>query len=137
MISDIRTAILLKVQEAYSTSMFTYYKDNVPQDFVKPSFFIDIIDIKYNKRINNRYKGKASFDLAYFSDKAISDIKSDCLVVEETLLRLLDYAGTYKVINKDARITDNVLHISFDVNYSEMTTEEPTKIQSVTINMNL
>lgn len=137
MVSDIRTAILNKVQSVYPITSYTYYKDSVPQNFKKPSFFISIIDHNYGKRIGNKYNGTLSFDLAYFSNKGTESIVSDCIGIQEILLQSLDYAGTYKILSKNARITDNVLHITFDVNYSEIRTETSMPMQTQAINLSL
>ncbi|MHB8065148.1 MAG: phage tail terminator family protein, partial [Ruminiclostridium sp.] len=101
-----------------------------PQKFTPPAFVIFEIDQDYSKRLNEKYNGRISFDVAYFSDKGTSDIKSDCFAVQEVLLRGFDYFGAFKALNKNARITDNVLHITFDVNYSEMKVEAGVPMQT-------
>lgn len=130
MINDIVLGIATKLKELYANSR--RYVDNVPADFKKPSFTIFTIDQDYAKRIGDKGKSRISFDIAYFSNKAVDKIKSDCLEVQETLLRELDEIGQYwRATNKKARITDDVLHLTFDVNYSELkkSTNE-TKMQT-------
>jgi len=136
MISEIRQTIINKLLEVYSTGYKRYVED-IPQKFITPAFLISVIDQDYSKRINTRYNGALSFDVAYFSDKGATEIKADCLRVQEDLLRAFDFIGTFKVLNKDARITDNVLHITFDVKYSEMKTETSVPMQTQTTNTNL
>jgi hypothetical protein len=128
MLSDVKQAIVDKLAALYPT--FKIYDDNVPQNFKTPSFQIFIFDQDYGKRLGKKYKSLVSFDLAYFSNKKISDIRIDCLEVQETLLRELDIAGTYRIQNKQAKITDNVLHITFDVGFSEMIVETGTVMQA-------
>lgn len=135
MLSDVKQAIVDKLAVLYPT--FRIYDDNVPQNFKTPSFQIFIFDQDYNKRLNKKYKSLVSFDLAYFSDKKISEVRTDCLDVQENLLKELDLVGTYRILNKRARITDNVLHITFDVSYSEMIAETGTAMQSQTTTTNI
>lgn len=116
---------------------FTRYIDDIPQNFKKPSFVILTIDQDYSKRLNTKYKSRIGFDIAYFSDKPITEIKSDCLAVQEILLREFDYFGAFKALNKNARITDNVLHMTFDVNYSEIKIEDQIPMQAQTTNTNI
>jgi hypothetical protein len=134
MVSDIKSAIVYKLKELYPT--YKRYTDDVPQNFVPPGFVIFEIDQDYEKRINTKYKSRIGFDVAYFSDKPTMEIKSDCLVVQEVLHREFDLVGTFRTVNKNARITDNVLHMTFDINYSEMKTETviPMQTQTTTIN---
>lgn len=134
MISDIKQAIVNKLKELYPG--YTVYDEDVPQNFRKPSFLITVIEQDYSKRLNNRYRSSLSFDIAYFSDKK-TEIKGDCLLVQLNLLRSFDLIGTYRVKNKKANITDNVLHFTFDINYSEMKIEEFIKMQKQTTNTNI
>jgi len=134
MISEIKSAIVYKLKELYPLIINRYTDDNVPQNFKKPSFFVSVIDQEYDKRMNAKYKGLISFDVAYFSDKGVAEIKSDCLAKQEVLLREFDLVGTYRIKNKNARITDNVLHMTFDVNYSEMKVETGIPMQTQTTN---
>lgn len=137
MINEIKSAIVYKLKDIFPLITKRYTDDNVPQNFAKPSFFVSVIDQEYGKRLNIKYKGLLSYDVAYFSDKGVSDIKSDCLAKQEVLLREFDLVGTYRIKNKNARITDNVLHMTFDVNYSEMKVETPVPMQSQTTTTNL
>jgi len=135
MINEIISAIAEKLKELYPG--YKRYTDDIPQKFTPPAFVIYTIDQDYSKRIGNIYKSRISFDIAYFSDKAKQEIKSDCLTVQETLLREFDTFGTFKSVNKNVRITDNVLHMTFDVVYSEMICESSELMQTLETNTNL
>ena len=154
MINDIKSAIVYKLKELYPDCK--RYTDDTPQKFTKPAFVIFEIDQDYSKCMNIKYNGRISFDVAYFSDKATPEIKSDCFTKQETLLRGFDYImsyktvidekteektlvenETYKVTNKNARITDNVLHMTFDVNYSEMKVDTSVQMQTQETNTNI
>jgi hypothetical protein len=165
MISEVKQAIVNKLLELYSTANgYTIYDEDIPQNFKRPSFLVTVIEQSYDKRLHNTYKSTVSFDLAYFSDKNKNDVKSDCQEVQVNLLRGFDIISTYKIVveepeepeepeeepeetlvpdknfrvlNKNAQIIDNVLHLTFDVNYSESKVEESTEMQEQTTTTNL
>lgn len=130
MINSIRKAIASKLLELYPT--YPIHKNDVPQNFKPPCFIVYIIDQNYDKRINTKYKSMISFDVAYFSDKPTTTIKDDCLDKQQVLLRAFDLIGTFRVLNKQCSITDNVLHFTFDINYSELLEETDSLMQNAT-----
>jgi len=136
MISSIKQAIVNKLLELYPSG-YTIYDEDVPQNFKKKSFFITLIEQDYNKRLNTKYKSLMSFDVAYFSDKKVTEIKTDCILVQLNILRAFDLIGGYRILNKRAKITDNVLHFIFDVKYSEFKEEIATIMQTETTNTNI
>lgn len=128
MINDIKQALALKLKELYPFA--TIYDEDVPQNFKKPSFLISIIDQDYNKRLDNKYSSLLSFDIAYFSDKKVVDIKADCIDKQIAILRAFDLADKFRIINKSATIEDNVLHITFNIQYSEMKVTDEVKMRT-------
>mgnify|MGYP000966763840 CR=1 FL=1 len=137
MVSDIKSAIKAKLKELYPDDVrkIRRYTDDIPQNFIKPAFVIFEIEHDYEKRLNTKHNAQISFDIAYFSDKPTYEVKSDCLKVQEVLLREFDYFGQFKALDKNARITDNVLHMTFDVNYSEVKAETQIPMQTQTTNL--
>lgn len=135
MITNIKQAITNKLLEIYPEH--TIYDEDVPQNFMTPSFLISLIDQDYEKRLSNKYRSDSSFEIVYFSDKGNTEIKEDCLNVQLNLLRAFDIVGTYRVINKKAQITDNVLHITFEIKYSEMKVETQIPMQTQQTNTNI
>lgn len=132
MISEIKQAIAQKIHEQYPSS--TIYDEDIPQNFKTPSFLVTVIEQSYGKRLANKYNSTVSFDVAYFSDKGKNEAKSDCQAVQVNLLRTFDLVGTFRVQNLQATIVDNVLHITFEVSYSELKTNEFVKMQKQTTN---
>lgn len=132
MISEIKSAIAQKILEQYPSS--TIYDEDIPQNFKTPSFLVTVIEQNYGKRLANKYNSTVSFDVAYFSDKGKNEIKSDCQAVQVNLLRAFDLMGGFRAQNLQATIVDNVLQITFNVNYSELKIEEFTKMQTQTTN---
>lgn len=108
----------------------TIYDEDIPQNFITPSFLVSVIEQDYEKRINAKYKSQISFDIAYFSNKDKTEIKEDCLKMQEKLLRDFDLVGGFRAGNKRANITDNVLHFMFDITYSEMLIETENKMET-------
>ena len=135
MISALKQAIVQEILGLYPSA--TVYADDIPQNFKTPSFLVTVIEQSYGKRLANKYNSTVSFDVAYFSDKGKSEIKSDCQAVMVKLIRAFDLMGGFRAQNLQATIVDNVLHITFDVMYSEIRKEEFPKIQEFTSNANI
>lgn len=118
MVDDIITAIEAELKNLCPT----VYKFYQPQKFKTPSFLISVTDQNYGRLLHGSFAGKISLDVQYFSGAKSVDIKAtraDCVSMQETLLRGFNLVGGFRCINKDARITDNVLHFTFDVKYRE------------------
>lgn len=132
MIDEIKQVIAQKIHEQYPSA--TIYDEDIPQNFKTPSFLVTVVEHSYGKRLANKYNSTVSFDVAYFSNKGKNKIKSDCQAVQVNLLRAFDLMGGFRAQNLQATIVDNVLHITFNVNYSELKIEEFTKMQTQTTN---
>lgn len=135
MINTIKQSISAQLAALYPT--YTIYKEELPTSLERPSFFIALTKQDYKKRIDNKYKSVLSFDIAYYSDKSATDITADCLDKQIELFRTFDLLSTFRVINKQANITDNVLHFTFDIIYYEIIVETDPAMQSQTTNTNL
>lgn len=135
MITDIKQAIVDKLLEVYPG--YKIYDEDIPQGFKTPSFYISLIEQDYSKRINNKYRSRPSFDIAYFSDKGNNEIKNDCYDKQIKLFRAFDLIGTYRVTDKLANVTDNVLHFTFSISYSEIKEETGILIGTKEINTNI
>lgn len=136
MINSAEQVIADKLTELYPGKTI-YTDDNVPQKFSKPSFFVSLIDQDYSKRLNTKYISLLSFDVAYFSDKGVTDIKSECQMVQLNLFREFDLVGAYRILSKQATTVDNVLHFTFDIKISEIKVEENTLMQQMDATTNI
>jgi hypothetical protein len=121
--------------EIYPTG-YQRYDEDAPEDLKKPAFLVSVTNQDYSKRMNTKYKSVVSFDVAYFSDQGAAEIKRDCLQKQEDLFRAFDFVGTFKTRNKNSSITNQVLHLTFDVSYSEMIIETGVPMQTKTVNTN-
>ena len=137
MINDIRLAIADKLKMLYPNC--TIYIEEVPPNFMEPSFQIMVTNLEYIKLIGSRYKCVLSFDISYFSDKDQADINEDCYSVQLELMRSFDMVGSYRIQNKQATITtdENILHLNFDVFVSEIKNENAILMQKQHTNTNI
>lgn len=126
MINDIKQCIVDNLLNIYPG--ITIYDEDIPQNFKTPSFFITLTDHNYSKRINNKFNGEVSFDISFFSDKEKTEIKNDCIKVQQNLFRNFDLINKYRVLDKQATIVDNVLHFTFKIKYSEINDIENLKM---------
>lgn len=129
MINDIKQSIVNTLLNIYPG--VTIYDEDIPQNFKTPCFLISLTNYSYNKRIDNKFNGEVSFDISFFSSEEKTDIKNDCIRVQQDLFRNFDLIGTYRPISKNATIVDNVLHFVFNIKYSEIKNEEIYKIQNI------
>jgi hypothetical protein len=130
MIVEIKQAIVFKIKELYPTA--TIYDEQIPQGFDDGSFFIDIIDVSRKKLLENKAKGALSVDLSYFpSDTEETDIRNECNLIGENLLREFDLVGGFRISEKTYTITDDVLHVQFKVKYREIKTIAETKMNDI------
>ncbi|WMJ78499.1 MULTISPECIES: phage tail terminator family protein [unclassified Sedimentibacter] len=134
MIENLKQSIVDKLIELYPE--YAVYDEEMPQGTNEKSFFIAITGQDYGKRFNNKFKSSVSFDIAYFSNEEAGKIKADCQNVQISLLRNFDSAGIYRVLNKKAAITDNVLHFTFNVTFYEIREEISDKMQRQQTNTN-
>lgn len=132
MVNNIKQCIVDTLLKVYPG--VTIYDEDIPQNFKAPSFLITLTDHNYNKRINTKFNGEVSFDISFFSSKEKTEIKSDCINVQQILFRNFDLIGTYRVLNKNSTIVDNVLHFTFKIKYSEIFKEYNIKIKNIELN---
>ena len=114
--------VIMAIETELKTLCSTVYRFYCPQNFKTPSFLISVTDQDYSRLLTGSSAGKISLDVQYFSGAKSVDIKAiraDCVSMQEMLLRGFNLVGGFRCINKDARITDNVLHFTFDVKYRE------------------
>lgn len=117
MIGSMKEEMAQELLRIYPDS--TIYDEDIPQGFETPCFLITVVGQEYYKGIRKN-TSEISFDLAYFSDKPATDIKNDCLAVQQELFRGFDLLSKYRCYSKSAEITDNVLHFLFKIKYSEI-----------------
>lgn len=134
MISDLKAAIVSKLLELYPSG-FMIYDEDLPDSITKPAYLIQITSQSYDRRVSNKYNSELSFNISYYSNQ--TSVRTDCIQVQEVLLRAFDNIGSCQVMNKIAKITDNILHFTFDIRYSEELQEEKCFMQQQQTNTDL
>lgn len=134
MVNSINQAIADKLNGLFNN--VTIYDEKVPQNFKTPSFFISTYDQDYEKGISDRYRSTVSYDISYFPDSEYS-LNNEMYEVRSILLRKIRDLGPYRAINIKANITDDVLHIMFDVKYSEAAAISEIKMNKIETNTNI
>ena len=134
MTDDIIAAVETQLKALYPSAVVC--RHYCPQNF--NAFLISITEASFGGLHKGMFAGKLSFDVQYFSGAKPDDIgaiRADCISVQETLFHGFDVIGRLRCVKKDAKITDNVLHFTFDVPYRERTTSADTSIGNLTINL--
>lgn len=131
MVSSINDEVKNKLLSLYPG--ITIYDEKVPQKFKTPSFFISIYDQDYEKRLNTKYESTISYDVSYFPNEEYNK-NNEMYIVQENLIREFRDMDTFRALNIKANITDDVLHIMFDVKYSEELITNETKMNNLNTN---
>lgn len=114
------------------------YRDNIPQNFTPPAFFAELIDFSPTRSVNGKQRISAQFDLQYFPDGEPTEYKSKCVQMQEELSRrfhVLD--GSFYVKDRSFKVTDDVLHFQFTVDYTEAYIADETSMQELETDTNL
>lgn len=114
------------------------YRDNIPQNFITPSFFAELIDFTPVRSINGKQRISAQFDLQYFPDGESIEYKTKCIQMQEELSRhfhVMD--GSFYVKDRSFKVTDDVLHFQFAVDYTEAFISDETPMQELETNTNM
>ncbi len=136
MINSVKQAIANKLLDVYPAG-YTVYDEEIPQNYNRPSFLIQLLEQDYSKRLNSKYKSLMTFDVTYFSNSEVTELRADCQKVMIDLSRAFDLIETYRVHNLKTRITDNILHITFAIRVSEIKTENAILMQQQETNTNI
>lgn len=109
--------------------------EDVPQNFVPPSFLISFYDQNPSRGINGRLKNTVNVDISYFPE-FIRSANEECWAVGQDLTRGLQIAG-FKIKNRNLKIVDRVLHFMFDVDYREYIEDVTQAMQAMSQNTDI
>ena len=105
------------------------YRDNIPQ----------ITETTANRRLSERQRIKQNFDVQYFPGDESENRRKECEKVKQKMLRRFDVVSadgiSFYVRNKNASIVDDVLHLLFDVTYTEYEKKEIPKMEEMNTNI--
>ncbi|QOX63675.1 hypothetical protein FRZ06_10085 [Anoxybacterium hadale] len=132
MLNEIKQSIKDKLTALFPPEEgYALFDEKVPEGSEKPYFLLLLTKQTYSKKLKNKYQSILYFDLGYYSNLDTAENKKDLMRVQEILVRSFDSAGTYRVRNKSAQIIEQVLHVTFDISYSEMKVEEAVSMQQI------
>ena len=99
------------------------YRDNIPQNAEPPFILAFVIDTDVRRRLADRQRIKQSFDVQYFPGGEIQNYRKECEKVKQEMLRRFDVISadgiSFYVRERNANVTDDVLHFLFSVTYTE------------------
>lgn len=113
----------------------TVYREDVPQDFKVPCFMVVLYDQTSSYGINGRLKTSVRVDIHYFPADNVA-YQEECWGIGQKLQKDFRMAS-FKLKNRNLKITDKVLHFLFDVNYREYLTDDMLVMQTMSQNTKL
>ncbi|WFR57283.1 hypothetical protein QA584_27380 [Anaerocolumna sp. AGMB13025] len=130
----IKEAIKTKLLELYPD--YTVYDEDLPGEYQKPSFLIQVKSQTYTSLLQGNYKNQMMLDISYYSNVS-ETINGDCLRVSNSLLIGFDSVNHCQIRNKKAETIEKVLHFTFEIQYSVRKEEEFIKMQKQEVNTKL
>ena len=117
------------------------YRDNIPQNAELPFVLVLIIDTDVSRRLANQQRVKQSFDVQYFPGCDIQDRRKECEKVKQEMLRHFDVISadgiSFYVREKNANVTDDVLHFMFSATYTECRQDAEPKMEELNANVEM
>ena len=115
------------------------YRDNIPQNMEFPCILVEITETTAKRRLSERQRIKQNFDVQYFPGNESENRRKECEKVKQKMLRRFDVVSadgiSFYVRNKNASIVDDVLHLLFDVTYTEYEKKEIPKMEEMNTNI--
>lgn len=130
----IKEAIKTKLLELYPD--YSVYDEDLPGEYQKPSFLIQVKSQTYTSLLQGNYKNQMMLDISYYSNVS-ETINGDCLRVSKSLLTGFDSVNHCRIRNKKAETIEKVLHFTFEIQYSVRKEEEFIKMQKQEVNTKL
>ena len=115
------------------------YRDNIPQIMEFPCILVEIRETTAYRRLSERQRIIQNFDVQYFPGNESENRRKECEKVKQKMLRRFDVVSadgiSFYVRNKNASIVDDVLHLLFDVTYTEYEKKEIPKMEEMNTNI--
>ena len=115
------------------------YRDNIPQNMEFPCILVKITETTAKRRLSERQRIKQNFDVQYFPGDESENRRKECEKVKQEMLRRFDVISaddiSFYVRSKSASIVDDVLHLMFDVTYTEYEEKEIPKMEEMNTNL--
>lgn len=111
---------IVKALKAEFGDSYTYYVNDIPQGFNEPSFYIKLLDSKFNLVCGNRYLRKNLCLIRYFPQSELSP-KQEINAVLDRLFPVLEYIymdeDLIRGTNMESTVEDNILHLSINYDF--------------------
>jgi len=115
------------------------YRDNIPQNADGPFILVLITDTDTRRCLANRQRVKQSFDVQYFPGEELQNRRKECEKVKQEMLQGFDVISaddiSFYVKEKNANVTDDVLHLLFSVSYVEYREPAQPKMEELDKNI--
>lgn len=115
------------------------YRDNIPQNMEFPCILVEIVETTAKRRLSERQRIKQNFDVQYFPGDESENRRKECEKVKQEMLRRFDVISadgiSFYVRSKSASIVDDVLHLMFDVTYTEYEEKKIPKMEEMNTNL--
>lgn len=111
------------------------YREDVPQNFIKPCFMVTLYDQNPSRGINKRLKNTIRVDILYFPEDEVN-YQEECWDIGQDLTREFQMQN-FKIKNRNLKITDRVLHFLFDVDYREFRNDTTPSMQTLSQNTDM
>lgn len=115
------------------------YRDNIPQNMEFPCILVEIVETTAKRRLSERQRIKQNFDVQYFPGDESENRRKECEKVKQEMLRRFDVISaddiSFYVRSKSAFIVADVLHLMFDVTYTEYEEKEIPKMEEMNTNL--
>lgn len=130
---DLKNAIKAKLIELFPEVMV--YEEDLPENYQKPAFLISTISAAGGRGLGGRKGYLLSFDVSYYSGLT-GQANNDCYQKGMVLLEGFKLSG-YRLKGKKSATSQNVLHFTFETQYT--VTEEATdfKMEQKEVSTNL
>lgn len=113
----------------------TIYREDVPQGFKMPCFMVTLYSQNPSRGINGRMKNSVQADIHYFPEDEVN-YQEECWGIGQKLSREFQ-PNDFKIKNRNLKITDRVLHFTFDVDYREYRNDQSELMQTISEDMNI
>jgi len=138
MINTLKNYIASKLYALYP--LYTIYTEKIEQGLTETAFFIELINQKIEKQLNNQSLQTVSFDIVCFLDSETDDQTfADITDKLNEEFEIITYSTKkYRTHNKESEVVDGILHYKFDVKVRLVVQSSPAvNMGSIDINTEL
>lgn len=109
------------------------YREEVPQNFKTPSFMVLFDEVESSQGLNGRWKASVQIEVLYFPTDDSKQKNTECWTIGRRLRREFRMSQ-FKIKNRSLKITDNVLHFNFTVEFREFADMNDSQMQKMNQN---